>query len=168
MRGRTRVTPGADQPSADRVDARTGTWADAELHDVQLGDARLNARLRQTVHALASQPEASVPVACGSWAATKGAYRFWASARVSATAIRAAHRRRTVERTLLYRTVLVVQDTTTLDFSTHHATRGLGPLAGPDLSNLYGLYVHSSMCISPDGVPLGLVDQQMWARDRTR
>jgi len=24
------------------------------------------------------------------------------------------------------------------------------------------------MCISPDGVPLGLIDQQMWARDRTR
>jgi hypothetical protein len=144
------------------------TWVDNELHDVQLGDARRSARLRQIVHALAAQPEVSVPMACGSWAATKGVYRFWASPRVSATAIRAAHRRRTVERTLLHRTVLVVQDTTTLDFSTHQATHGLGPLSGPDLANLCGLYLHSSLCVSPDGVPLGLIDQHMWARDRAR
>ncbi len=146
---------------------RSQTWVDAELHDVALGDMRLNARLRHIVTALAAQPEASVPAACGSWAATKGAYRLWASARVHPDTIRAAHRRRTVERSLPYHTVLVVQDTTTLDFSTHRATCGVGPLAGSDLPHLCGLYVHSSLCISPQGVPLGLVAQHVWARDHT-
>ncbi len=148
--------------------ARARGWAHDELHDVHLGDVRLNRRLWQTVQALAAQPEASVPTACGSWAATKGAYRLWGSARVQPKAIRAAHCRRTVERALPHHTVLVVQDTTTLAFSTHRAIHGLGPLAGPDLPHLYGLYLHSSMCISPDGVPLGLIDQHMWARDRAR
>ncbi len=150
------------------MSAPARTWAEDELHDVDLGDARRNMRLQQVVAAIAAQPEASVPAACGSWAATKAAYRLWASSHVHPLAIHAAHRRRTVERSFPYRTVLVVQDTTTLDFSTHHATCGLGPLAGPELSNLYGLYLHSSMGISPDGVPLGLIDQHMWARDRAR
>ncbi|WP_416181184.1 transposase DNA-binding-containing protein, partial [Chloroflexus sp.] len=42
----------------------------------RLGDARLNRRLMRLVAALAAQPNASVPQACGSRAATKGAYRF--------------------------------------------------------------------------------------------
>ncbi len=67
--------------------ARARGWAHDELHDVHLGDVRLNRRLWQTVQALAAQPEASVPTACGSWAATKGAYRLWGSARVQPKAI---------------------------------------------------------------------------------
>jgi hypothetical protein len=57
--------------------------------------------------------------------------------------------------------VLVVQDTTDWDFSTHPNTAGLGPL---DNQWVRGLKVHSALLVSLHGVPLGLVHQQVWAR----
>jgi hypothetical protein len=128
-----------------------------------LGDKRLNERLRRLVDTLAAQPTASVPQACdGNRAAIKGAYRFWASDQVEAAAIRQAHQRRTVERVKAESLVLVIQDTTDLDLTHHPKTRGLGPLAQPTQQ---GLKVHSALAVSRTGVPLGLLAQQVWARD---
>ena len=42
------------------------------------------------------------------------------------------------------------------------ATTGLGPLAHPARR---GLLVHSVLAATPTGVPLGLLDQEVWARD---
>jgi len=127
-----------------------------------LGDARLNRRLARLVEDLAAQPTASVPQACGTWAATKAAYRFWDSAQVSAAAIREAHQQGTVERLADHATVLVVQDTTNLDFTHHPATQGLGYLDRPPHQ---GLKVHSALAVSTAGVPLGLLHQEVWSRD---
>ena len=57
--------------------------------------------------------------------------------------------------------VLAIQDTTELDFSDHRATRGLG-----QVGNAYGrgLLAHSTLACTRDGVPLGLLDQAVWAR----
>jgi hypothetical protein len=138
------------------------SWAAQELRYAQLGDARLNRRLVRLVEDLAAQPTASVPRACGHWAATKAAYRFWGSARVKPEAIQAAHRQSTVERVRGHGTILVIQDTTDLNFTHHPATRGLGPL---DHSSQLGLKVHSALAVSAQGVPLGLIHQEVWTRD---
>ncbi|MGQ9612198.1 IS4/Tn5 family transposase DNA-binding protein [Chloroflexus sp.] len=74
------------------------SWAEHELCSARHGNARLNRRLMRLVAALAAQPTASVPQACGSRAATKGAYRFWRSEWVTLDAIRAAQYHATVER----------------------------------------------------------------------
>jgi hypothetical protein len=58
--------------------------------------------------------------------------------------------------------VLVVQDTTSLDYTSHPGTTGVGPL---EATNHQGLFVHSSLAVTLSGVPLGLVDQHSWARD---
>jgi hypothetical protein len=58
--------------------------------------------------------------------------------------------------------VLLIQDTTSLDFSHHPATQGLGPLEHPASR---GLKLHSVLSATLDGVPAGLVYQQVWARD---
>jgi len=138
------------------------SWAAQELRYAQLGDARLNRRLVRLVEDLAAQPTASVPQACGDWAATKGAYRFWDSPRVKLEAIGAAHRQSTIERLRRHSTILVLQDTTDLDFTHHPVTQGLGPLDHPTHQ---GLKVHSALTASTQGVPLGLIHQEVWARD---
>src|SRR5437763_1086949 len=61
-----------------------------------------------------------------------------------------------------YKTVLVIQDTTSLNYADHKATSGLGPIDG---NGSNGLHVHSVLAVSSDGIPLGLVHQQDWARD---
>jgi hypothetical protein len=137
-------------------------WAEEELRAADLGDRRLNRRLVRLVGDLAAQPAAPVPQACGGWAATKAAYRFWDNEAVTASAILVAHQGHLRDRLPARdQAVLAIQDTTVLNFTHHPATAGLGYL-----SNLAqrGLLVHSTLCVGPDGVPLGLLHQQLWAR----
>lgn len=61
-------------------------------------------------------------------------------------------------------TILAVQDTTTLNYTAHPLTRGLGPI-GTKAEGAQGLIVHDTLALTPRGVPLGLVDVQCWARD---
>ena len=58
--------------------------------------------------------------------------------------------------------VLAVQDSTYLDWTDHPTTKDLGPLAAPSHQ---GLLAHTTLAITPEHVPLGLLQQQVWARD---
>jgi hypothetical protein len=59
------------------------------------------------------------------------------------------------------RVVLAVQDTTTLDYSQHRAAIGLGALKS---AKQRGMVVHTTLAVTPERVPLGLLDQQVWTR----
>jgi hypothetical protein len=137
-------------------------WAAAELKFADLGDVRRNQRLICLVEDLAAQPTASVPQASRNQAATQAAYDFWHSPRVKADAIGQAHQRSTLERVLDHKMVLALQDTTELNFTHHPGKQGLGYL---DNANSRGLKVHSVMCVTQVGVPLGVLHQQVWARE---
>jgi len=76
----------------------------------------------------------------------------------------AAHVTATGQRIAQERIVLAVQDTTSLNYSTHPATAQLGPI-GSQPDGLIGLLVHDTMAFSLEGTPLGLLDVQCWARD---
>ncbi|HEY0736080.1 MAG TPA: IS4 family transposase [Herpetosiphonaceae bacterium] len=138
------------------------SWATQELQTANFRDARLTKRLIRMVEDFAAQPTASVPQACGSWAATKAAYNFWDSDRVTPTAIRAAHTDRTQTRIASHATILVIQDTTEIDVTDHPATQDVGYLDHPKRR---GLKVHSALAATIDGVPLGLLHQAVWRRD---
>ena len=153
--GRTATKKGTSAPTE-------WGWAAQELRYADLGDARWNRRLINLVAALADQPTSSVPEACGDWAAAKGAYRFWSSDQVSVAAIQEAHGRSTVERVKEHEWVLAIQDTTSLDFTDHPATQGMGTLDHPACR---GLKVHSVLMASTQGVPLGIIHQEVWSRD---
>lgn len=135
---------------------------EAVIGTVELADKRLEARFQTLVAALAAQPEQSLPQACGDWAHTLAAYRFFANPSVVPAAIRDGLARATVARCQGAERVLVVQDTTSLDYTPHRKTTGCGPLEHPAHT---GLLVHTSLAVSAAGVPLGLIDQQVWARD---
>lgn len=129
---------------------------------VTLDDARLDARFQTLVARLAEHPEQSLPQACENWAETIAAYRFFANGAVAPAAIRAGLAQATVTRCQNEARVLVVQDTTSLDYTSHPQTGGRGPLEHPEQQ---GLMVHTSLAVRGDGVPLGIIDQQVWARD---
>jgi len=137
------------------------TWAAQELATADFGDTRLSKRLVRIVADKLAKPTASIPQASGSWAATKATYRFLASEQVAADRIRAAHADATCSRIQPYDTVLVLQDTTELLYTSHPHTTGLGDL---DHALSKGLKVHSALAATLDGVPLGLVQQDVWAR----
>lgn len=58
--------------------------------------------------------------------------------------------------------VLLIQDTTELNYSGHRNKQGMGYLRG---SQTQGLLLHTTLATSWDGTPLGVVDQQLWARE---
>lgn len=140
------------------------SWAQEELKCAQLPDARLNRRLMKLVEDFANQPTASIPQASGNKAATKGAYRFFNSPRVKPEDIRMAHIQNSIQRLNQEKQamVLIIQDTTELDFSDHPATKNIGYLDHPAKR---GLKVHSTLTVNLEGVPLGMVYQEVWARD---
>lgn len=137
-------------------------WAEAEFGLAELGDARRTARLVQIASSLGARPSASLPQSSVDGAALKAAYRFFDNEAVRAEDILASHVASTVERMQTVPRVLAVQDTTLLDWSHHPATTGLGPLAQADRQ---GLLAHTTLAVSEERVPLGVLAQQVWARD---
>lgn len=138
------------------------TWAEDEFGDVDLGDLRRNARLVHLATVLGARPSASLPDACDDLATLKAAYRFFDTDDIRAEAILASHTQSTLRRMQTVPLVLAVQDTTYLDWTHHPATTGLGPLAA---KTHQGLLAHTTLALTPEHVPLGLLQQQVWARD---
>lgn len=129
-----------------------------------LGDRRRFARLRRIVTAWAQHAEASLTQALAAPAAVKGAYRFFANRAVSPDAILQTARPDCLAKIAAEDRVLLIQDTTSLDFTSHAATTGLGPV-GTTRQHTQGLFVHSCLVASTAGVPLGLAAQSLWTRD---
>ena len=139
------------------------SWAVAELGGAKLGDARLNRRLVRVAERLSAQPGASIPVACGGWAETQAAYRLLAHEAVTWEQVLVPHWDWSIERMRGQPVVLCVQDSTELNYTTQPGIAGLGPLS---YLRQHGLYVHPTLAVTPNGVPLGVLDAWMWTRDR--
>lgn len=139
-------------------------WTDEEFAGVDLQDTRLDKRLLTVSAQFASQPQAQINQACEDWASAKGAYRFFDNNKASAERILAPHQQRTCERMRAHQLVFNVQDTTFLNYTSHPATQKLG-LIGSKADGDVGLIMHSTLTITPEGIPLGVLTQDIWARE---
>ena len=139
-------------------------WAEEEFADAQLGHERLSQRLLMIARDFYARPQAQIPQACQSRAKTKAAYRFFQHPNTTMDAILQPHLEATAQRIRKEKIVLAVQDTTSLNYSTHPATQDLGPI-GSSPDGIIGLIVHDTMAFSVEGTPLGLLDVQSWARN---
>jgi hypothetical protein len=137
-------------------------WAVSEFADADLGDVRRTQRLVELAGLLAQHPAAALPEACGDDAMLKAAYRFFANDAIEPRDVLDSHIEATYSRLHHVPVVLAVQDTTEVDWTSHPATQGLGPLGH---TACQGLLVHSTLTFTPERLPLGLVAQHVWARD---
>jgi Transposase DNA-binding len=138
------------------------SWAVTEWADADLGDARRTERLVELATVFAPRPSASWAEACGSRAQLKAAYRFFDHDANDPHALLASHVEATSARLAAVPRGRAVQDTTELDWRAHPATIGLGPLAHPDH---HGWPVHTTLALTPERVPVGLLAQHVWARE---
>lgn len=143
----------------------TRDWAARVFGRASLPDARLERRLVQTVASLAAHPGEAMHRACESWAASKGGYRFLANERVTSEMVSDPLFQEGCELCEDQEYVFAVQDTTYLNYSHHPSVEGLGPLND---ETMRGLVVHNTMSVRADGQPLGLLDMQVWAREKTK
>ena len=143
---------------------QAAAWAINEFGHAELDDDRRTERLLMIATAFAQQPTAPIPQACGPGSAIQGAYRFFENDAIDAEAIREAHQQRTLERVSPAPIVLALQDTSSLNYSTHPQTEGLGPI-GTRRQKIIGLLVHSTLAVTPSGQPLGMLHTAVRARD---
>ena len=142
-------------------------WAGQEFGSCDLGDDRLTDRLVKIVSAQAAQPQGSYAQASGGRRhELKAYYRFLNNERseLNLESILKSHRRQTVRRMKNERTALIVQDTTDLNLSTRSHCEGLGQIGTNQTgAKSRGLRLHSSLALSQEGLPLGLVQLHGYA-----
>jgi hypothetical protein len=146
----------------ERQDARA--WAAAEFGTLPRLDKRCRDRLVDAAATLAQRPSGSLPQHFG-WAELKGLYRLVHKLAATPELLQQVHREQTRARMTRPEPVLIIHDTTQLDFTGHAAVRDqLGPI-GDDGG--CGLLQHNSLAIDPTGnAVLGLIYQQTFVRDK--
>ncbi|MFV1978778.1 MAG: IS4 family transposase [Myxococcota bacterium] len=142
-------------------------WVAQEFGEVDLGDKRLRDRLMKIVGDRAEHPDGSyLEASGGDYGAEKGYYAFIDNPRetIDPEAMLSTHRTRTIERMMSQDLVLVVQDTTDLNFSSRPHTMGLG-LIGTNQTGTksLGLKLHTSLALSEEGLPLGVLKPLIYA-----
>jgi Domain of unknown function (DUF4338)/Transposase DNA-binding/Transposase Tn5 dimerisation domain len=141
-------------------------WVRREFGGARLGDHRLEQRLLELAGAFFTKPQANIPQACGTPAAAKAAYRFFDHDRVNMDALLEPHHRATIDRMRRESLVLVAQDSSSLRYTMHTEMQGIGPISSR-VDGPQGLMVHSALAFRPDGLPLGILDLEAWAREAT-
>ncbi len=127
-----------------------------------MGDRRLTKRLIQVATLRGSMPNASIPQSCQGIAGVRGAYRFYDHEKIRMDDILEPHYIKTQERMRDHKVVLAVQDTTQVNLTDHPHTEGLGYLNDLEHS---GYFLHSTLMVTPQRIPLGLIQEQVWVRD---
>jgi uncharacterized protein DUF4338/transposase-like protein len=138
-------------------------WCAWELRYLELGDRRRQARASAILAARWEQPQASFYGSFKTWGAAKGAYALieHPSPDISLSGLLASHQEQTQGRMAAESWVLLPQDTTSLNYTGLKQTTGLGSLGDTPGR---GLWLHSLLAFRPDGVPLGILQADCWAR----
>lgn len=144
-------------------------WSATEFANINLGDKRLSDRLIKISDQFISSTQSPINKACGNWGDTKAAYRFFQNKTIDYKDIVKHHSKSTRLRATNEDIILAIQDTTYFNYTNHPKTKGLGLLSrftGKHKKDILtkGLYMHTTLAINTDGLPLGLLDQKITAR----
>ena len=127
-------------------------------------DVRVRERLLIMSKAWDRCPGANLPTVFPERNARDAAYRLLASPRVTMDDILQPHREAVAERCALEATVLLVQDTTTLNYKgLRQCTQGLGSVGGK-AGPADGFFVHAGLVLAEGGRALGVYWLRPWAR----
>jgi hypothetical protein len=158
------------------MDAGTDSWLDDELAECAFADERLGQRLRKLLKRMEGAMGESLPLACQDWANTKAAYRFLANGRVSEAEILRGHFQATRSRCAASDDlILVLHDTMEFSYQRKRAdavgltcrvNSGKDKAGRFRMHTVCGLLMHSSLAVTPEGLPLGLSAIKFWTRKK--
>ena len=136
-------------------------WIIEEFSALNLGDKRLNNRTKTILSNLSKSPLASIPTCSKGWHETKAAYRCFSNPKLNSEKILAPHKQATIKRARANQRVLVLQDTTDLNYSGQSYKQGVGPTRhGTERM----LLLHPCLVVSESGCCLGVYDDYQWHR----
>lgn len=136
-------------------------WAEQNFGNAELGDRRRTRRLVESAAQIAAHPEKSF-TQIFDWNDLRGFYRLCDQEEATLPAVMEPHWELTRQAMRQQPLVLIVHDTSELDFSSHPQLRGMGQIGN---ENGKGFLQHNSLAIVPQPRQvLGLAYQQLKVR----
>lgn len=129
--------------------------------DFQFGDRRINRRANFMIATMVKNCEKSLPQTFSSEADLKGAYRFFSNPLVTPEKILKPHSVETVQRCKLQSVVLVIQDSSDVDYTYLDCLEGFGSLH-PHVEK--GYRIHPILTATEEGTPLGILSTFNYTR----
>ena len=137
-------------------------WAEATFGSIRLGDPRRDRRALSIAYALATETGASLPKQLHDEAAFEATYRFLHSGHVSYEELLRPHVEMTRQDCREHKEVLLIQDTTEVDYQHHPKTSGLGPVGN---GSHQGFLLQTVLAVVPSSRQvLGIAHQEPFLR----
>src|SRR5438309_2343478 len=137
-------------------------WAEDAFGTVHLGDQRRTERAVAIASAIAHNPAATLPEQMQDEAALEATYRFLQTPDVTYEQLIGPHVAQTREQASKQQQVLLIQDTTEVDYQQHPTTTGLGPIGN---GTHHGYLLQSVLAVVPQSREvLGLMHQEPFLR----
>jgi hypothetical protein len=136
-----------------------------ELIETKLPDKRYLGNFIKMAEKVNQNPDLSFSAACGR-KLRKSAHRLFSKEDID---LQNGHRKRLNERVRQSQeAILVIEDTTDLNYGTHKSTKGLGDIGGGKSSKkgeeyIAGLSMHLAMVSTLPGLPLGILGNYIWS-----
>lgn len=136
-------------------------WAQQQFGECDLGDERRTKRLVSVAAQMAQRPDGTTPVQTETWGKCKASYRLFNTDDVSFHKITAPHYKLT-RQAASAPVMLLINDTTELDFGRHRKVADLGPTGN---GGGLGFFLHSCLVVEPEsGTVEGLAGQRIFYR----
>ena len=142
-------------------------WIAEEFSNLQIGDKRLEERAKKIIASRWNNPSAAFPQSFSDKYQLKSAYSFFSNnnGQINTENVLKTHYNNTLERMSSEKVVLAVSDTSILNYDSISAsTIGLGPIGSNQGHTSQGLFLHSTLAFNEEGVALGLLGAESWAR----
>jgi hypothetical protein len=132
-----------------------------EFATLDFNSSRLEKRFVRTMETLGGQPDKSIWFSSENRAEAKAIYRMLGNDGLDREEILRSHREATVRRMIeSEKTILAVQDTTSLNYTTQAKMEGIGYIS----DNTLGVNIHSCLAVTVDGLVLGVLAQSSYNR----
>lgn len=129
---------------------------------LDLGDKRRDERFVKIIDNIVRQPGSSIPKLNKRWYDAKATYEFFKNEDIKLEAITAAINRYGTNQ-VEQQELLVIHDTSTISYNDLQA-EGLGYI---DNAAGKGIFCHSSIAVTTAGIPLALLNQNIWSREQS-
>jgi hypothetical protein len=132
------------------------------MANVELGDARLQQRVERILQRLQENPQGTLVGAMQGRAELAATYRFLHNEAVCAEELITSHALASRERMQACARVLCIADTSFIGYGHRAAVPGLGPQSRATDN---GFFIHPLFAVSSEGLTLGTLHWQCWARE---
>jgi Transposase Tn5 dimerisation domain/Transposase DNA-binding len=147
------------------MDDESSDWACEAFQRSPYSDARHGARVQRMAALAALNPAGHILEVFQTSADRQGAYDLLENRAVSSEQVIQSIGSATAGAVSDYDRAFVVVDGTSVSITDRTKKKGLGAVGSANMG-VQGLKVVNAYALAPDGTPLGLLDQQWWARPR--